>query len=303
MIDIAEPTIHEDRGSLARPVKTEAGTVLEGRAARVHPPGDGLKYSDGNGGIREELRNRAGLEKIADLLPNVVVTYNHGGRPIGKVTASRIDDDHVVATMLMNVDWDFDAVDERELSIGYRARLVDGYQDISEVFELSLVPRARCGKSCSIADSREDCAADCACKSPLATPVPAPALDEALRADLASITARADELTTHLALATARADEATKTVALVTARADETAKALAIAEAKLADLEATIEDRIHDRATAILDAEESRADARVALQALRDRGAAALVPSGRDAERAAQRRAASELQNAWKVKP
>lgn len=141
--------IHFDRGAIATPTSR----IVEGRAARLHKPGDGLRYPEG-----DEYRDEIELNSIADQLARgIVVCWDHQGRPVGITTGARVDGDHVVVTMQLDDDIrDAIKTGRKELSLGYECRLDEArYQRGIQIFELAIVEVARCGASCAI---RIDCA-------------------------------------------------------------------------------------------------------------------------------------------------
>lgn len=145
--------------ALASPQRAGSSTILEGRVARTHGPGNPLVYTDG-----PEYRDASELASIARQLPGTPIRLGHSNpRVVGVVTAGRVEGDHAVATMRIT---DADALaaiadGTRELSLGYDARLDETrFQRDIKLDHLAIVPVARCGATCSI---KADCA-ECSCK-------------------------------------------------------------------------------------------------------------------------------------------
>lgn len=115
----------------------------------------------------------AGLQEICDQLqtprpfallhPADLISRGAKADVIGEVIGARIDGEHVIARILVTETRGETAVADgmHELSLGYLSRLRDGkWQFDIHIDHLALVPRARCGSSCSL---RADCASDSAC--------------------------------------------------------------------------------------------------------------------------------------------
>lgn len=159
--------VHQDRsGGLAAPV---AGTLFEGRVARIHPDDDPLRYSWGN-----ESRDAAGLQEILDQLqtphpftllhPDDLISRGAKANVIGTVIQAWMDDDHVVTKILVTDPKGLAAIQDgvHELSLGYTSQLDEhGRQRQIVVDHLALVPTARCGSSCAL---RADCG-KCTCNN------------------------------------------------------------------------------------------------------------------------------------------
>ncbi len=165
------------RASLKPPAVALGATVYEGVAARVHGPGDGLKYKWGT-----EYRDLAELQRMALELngkPVVVLhpgnatnTVEKGTRVVGRVLEARVDSGELVVKFRVDDDLGNQAIKVgiQELSVGYWAHAdasTDFYQRGTEVDHLAIVEFARCGAACSI---RTDCsdhapAVPCPCQS------------------------------------------------------------------------------------------------------------------------------------------
>jgi hypothetical protein len=160
-----------DRGVLSRPKRRAGSLVVEGHAARVHRPGDPLRYAHG-----DEFRDLAELRRIVDALIGVPVTLGHPNgligegapaRVVGRVDAAWLDGEHAAVRMTIN-DADVAARVEagtKELSLGYLCGArADGYQTDTEIDHLAIVDKARCGAMCSLrTDARLDCSETCGC--------------------------------------------------------------------------------------------------------------------------------------------
>jgi hypothetical protein len=154
----------------ASAVKSTNARIYEGRAARIHGPGDPLRYSWG-----DAFRDAEGLDEIhQQLSSDVPVTLLHPpgmlmdgfkGRIVGGVVSSRRDGDHVVAKFYVTEPAAHDAIRNgmHELSLGYKSAYdAKSYQRKIRVDHLALVPKARCGPTCSLLTNR-DCGGDCGC--------------------------------------------------------------------------------------------------------------------------------------------
>ena len=163
-----------DRGSLQRPLRRSGSLVVEGYAARVHLPGDPLRYDHGN-----EYRDLPELKRIIGqlagkpvVLPHPIKLIKRGATPriIGRVDAAWLDGE-LAAVRAALTDRDAAAAVEagtKQLSLGYELDHVDaaGFQRDSEVDHLAIVSMARCGDTCSLrTDARMDCAATCGCNA------------------------------------------------------------------------------------------------------------------------------------------
>ncbi len=151
-------------------------TVYEGRVARVHKDGDALVYGEGDK-VRHEYRDAAELRRVAGQLAGKPLTLLHpdglirdGATPhvVGKILDGRLDADTAVASFMVTDPAGKAAIDGgvHELSMGYACNTdADGNQSDTYVDHVALVPRARCGPSCSL---RADCAG---CAAPAGTPL------------------------------------------------------------------------------------------------------------------------------------
>lgn len=166
--------VRTDRGPLRKPQRAGAALVIEGHAARVHRPGDPLRYAHGH-----EYRDAQELKRIADQLVGKPVTLGHPSglirdgakaQVVGRIDAAWVDGEHVAVRMTIN---DAQAAREiesgaRELSLGYATRVdSDGYQRGTEVDHCAIVQAARCGSTCALRvdDVRLDCSKTCACSA------------------------------------------------------------------------------------------------------------------------------------------
>lgn len=157
--------IRNDAGTLAKPVRLpNGGAIVEGRVARAGPH----VYRNDDGSERIERRSLLELKLIVQQLAGKPITIGHPAGMIsdgataaivGRVDSARLEGDHAVCTMTIA---DARALDAgRELSLGYKVA-VDalGNHNGTRVDHLALVPRARCGPTCSV---RTDCASACTC--------------------------------------------------------------------------------------------------------------------------------------------
>lgn len=234
--------------------------VIEGHAARVHRPGDGLQYKSG-----EEYRDLAELRRIVDQLPGAPVTLGHPAgmirdlgkghrsvRIVGKVDKAWLDGEHAAVRITV----DAGAVDDetRELSLGYEVELdAAGYQRGTSVDHLAIVEAARCGESCALRtdENRVDCAPACACRDKRIAP---PALGrEDGHMTTEEMKAKIDELTGEKETLGKRVKELEDALA-EGAQAVESEKVKAekdradAAEAKVAQFDSTFEKRADERA-------------------------------------------------------
>lgn len=160
-----------DRGPLQRPTRAGKALVIEGHAARVHRPGDPLRYAHG-----DEYRDAAELRRIVEKLPGTPVTLPHPpglirdgavGRVVGRVDSAWVDGEHAAVRLTVLDESAARAVEAgtKELSLGYACGIrTDGHQIETEVDHLAIVEKARCGATCSLrTDARLDCSATCAC--------------------------------------------------------------------------------------------------------------------------------------------
>jgi hypothetical protein len=151
-------------GTLSELAAPLSGYLFEGRVARIHTPGDGLRYSWG-----EEHRDSEELDRIvAQLVGKPVAAppdaaYGHPidlirvGAPhkiTGKIVGARRDGDHAVAWIFITDPDTIKAIREDgidELSLGYGCRAdASGKQFGTIVDHLAVVPRARCGATCAL---------------------------------------------------------------------------------------------------------------------------------------------------------
>jgi len=173
-----------DRGTLVAKTKPK---IFKGTVARLHSVDDALNYTTG-----PEHRDLAELQRIVDQLPglpvvtaiepdsehplghpsNLIISgveYHEIGRVLG---ATLTDDGRADADIYI---FDKGALHEiedgtNELSLGYRCTLdAERFQRGIILDHLSVVPRARCGPTCSL---RSD-ALDAKCPCSLAQSVPA----------------------------------------------------------------------------------------------------------------------------------
>ena len=138
-----------DRGGLASPI---SANIYEGVAARLHAPGDPLRYEHG-----DEYRDADELQRIVDQLPGKPIKIQHDGPPVGVVLSSRLQGgSQAIAQFVLTDPAAIAAVrsgSRIELSLGYKAtRDSAGYQRGIEVEELSVLPQggARCGRQCFV---------------------------------------------------------------------------------------------------------------------------------------------------------
>lgn len=249
--------IRFDRGPLKRPTRSGKTFVVEGHAARVHKPGDPLRYAHG-----DEYRDAAELQRLVDQLPGTPVTLGHPNgligsgakaRIVGRIDAAWVDGEHAAVRMSITDASAADAVERgtKELSLGYACGLrADGFQTDTEVDHTAIVDKARCGATCSLrTDERMDCARECACQIDRSS---AGNESGSKMKTLEEATARIDELNGEVKVlktqiaerdaliasgATAAESEAVKTV---TARAD-------AAEAKVARFDETMQAAVRAR--------------------------------------------------------
>jgi hypothetical protein len=156
-------------------------SIHQGRVARVHKPGDGLKYRGDDGKIVEEYRTIAELSTIVDQLPGKPVMALHPdatkenhdgivargakGTKIGTIRSARLDGEYIVAEFELD---DTPATRElkqrriKELSLGYLRRLDDDrYQFGTIADHLAVTFHGNCGPSCEMRlDARHDCACE-----------------------------------------------------------------------------------------------------------------------------------------------
>jgi hypothetical protein len=236
-------SLRHDRATLRAPFRKIGATVYEGVAARVHGPGDGLRYSPGRRNhLGEplpvfEYRDRDELARIVKALPGTRMIVKHpdptkaGGRltdepVVGRVVSARLDGNEAVVQFEITNPAGVRAITGgfHELSLGYGVGRLDdnAFQHGTEIDHLAIVEYARCGSACSI---RTDCAdqVSCPCQSAqrmqlispqdnkiMATKNPADQTDalRSLEAQRADAESRATTAETSLAAESLRADTA-----------------------------------------------------------------------------------------------
>jgi hypothetical protein len=245
-----------DRGVLQRPVRKDGTLVLEGHAARVHRPGDPLRYPHGN-----EYRDDGELRALVGQLKGIPVTLGHPrglisegapARVVGRVDAAWLDGEHAAVTATIT---DRNAIDEimagtKELSLGYSTD-VDGagYQRGSRADHLAVVSSARCGASCSLRTD-ENTACACGCSGEIDR---AGSRGESVRMAEKTDKQRADELETTVATLNAEVKRLEALIASGAHAAESEALRAAVAradaaEAKVAQLDEVLEKRADERA-------------------------------------------------------
>ena len=160
---IVSLVIRTDRGgALARPA---IGSFYDGIAARVQKPGDALDY-----GTHEEYRDHEELARVVTELvgkpftllhPDGLISEGAGAHIIGTVMSANVDGDNAAVRVQVTDPEGDEAIASgtHELSMGYVCRLDEnGYQRHTVVDHLALVPRARCGRTCSLKRDCEGCA-------------------------------------------------------------------------------------------------------------------------------------------------
>lgn len=155
--------------------------IFTGRIARIHRPGDALRYRvprrDGTHVWREELRDLAELEKIKKQVVGRPLALRHPpfdprtggmfmrgakGKVVGVAVDARLDGEWVEVDYEIHDDAAVEAHKNgiSELSLGYICDLDgDGYQRNTIVDHSAMVEQGRCGDSCAIVRT------DCACES------------------------------------------------------------------------------------------------------------------------------------------
>lgn len=239
-----EVTVRQDfAGEPARLAAPRDARVFEGRAARVHRPGDPLKYRWG-----EEYRDLAELERMRSLVVGKPMTLlhpdgspenKHGmitagaeGHVAGQVLSARVDGDWLVIEFLVDDDEALRAIADGmiELSVQYACRSdASKYQRGTIVDSVGIVPRGRCGGTCAL---RADCS------------------------DANSLEDRADQSCTCKARARQLAKSLVTRQSVDHMDPDDLKKQLADAQAEAAALRARA-----DEAEKVRDAEKARADA------------------------------------------
>lgn len=245
--------LHHDRAgrplpALAAPVDLR---VYQGRAARVHPVGDGLAYSWGT-----EYRDASELQRIVDQLPGKPLTLLHpdglisGGAAaqiVGKVRATRLVDDCALVEFEVSDPAGRTAIDDgiHELSLGYQCHTDEnGFQRGTVVDHLALVPAARCGPLCELrpdsatAGYRADCASaqdaamPCSCNAQFERyfAVDRDSAPREAKMDIQELLKQLEAVNKSLASEKARADEAQRAFQAEKERADRADLARAEAE-------------------------------------------------------------------------
>ena len=255
------------QGALAPPVDAR---VFEGRVARIHHPGDALKYQWG-----EEHRDATELAKVVGQLIGKPVTLAHPSgmvsegahaHVVGEIISARVDGEFAVARFLITDDAALAAIESgiHELSLGYQCSTNEfGYQQNTRIDHLAIVPKGRCSRGNKTCELRADHAQECSCV--------ASSLDVYHSgndmADAAHTTParpsvdRDDDLQKQLANALAE-------VAAQKTRADEAEKALADANKVRTDADIAAHEAVKN-----LETEKSRADrAEAAIEAVRADG-------------------------------
>lgn len=149
--------VREDRRALASPIQAR---VYSARIARTHAEGDALRYAHG-----PEYRDQAEVARIAQAVVGIPITLDHPeglvaegapARVIGRVISAEVDDDSVVAQLLITdsaAEVEF-LKGDAEVSLGYQCSSdANGYQrDIQPDHLAVLSPgdRARCGAACRL---------------------------------------------------------------------------------------------------------------------------------------------------------
>lgn len=257
--------IRFDRGTLQRPTRRGDALVIEGYAARVHRPGDPLRYEHG-----DEYRDAAELKRLTDQLAGLPVTLGHPpgllksgakGRIVGRIDSAWLDGDRAGVRLAIT---DAAAAREvesgtKELSLGYAVSVrSDGYQQDSEADHLAIVPAARCGATCSLRtdEVRLDCTKTCACSAQIDR---SGAVTEASVMADKTIEERADELTGENKQLKARVAELEGLVAsgAQAAESEQVKKATEradAAEAKVARFDETFQTAVRARTKLVQDA-------------------------------------------------
>lgn len=160
---------HADRTSL---VPARAAVIYEGWVARIHTLDSPLVYTSG-----PEYRDESGLLTILAQLVGLPVTLQHPdgllkhgrvGHIVGHVASGRLDDDHVVAKIIIEDPEALAAIDGGtiELSLGYQCELDANRFQVGIVLDhLAIVPAGRC-LTCELNPNRADTKgyrADAAC--------------------------------------------------------------------------------------------------------------------------------------------
>lgn len=244
-----------DRGPLKRPERKGGALVIEGYAARVHKPGDPLKYAHG-----DEYRDQSELKRIVDQLPGLPVTLPHPpgliktgarARVVGRIDTAWIDGEKAGVRLSITDTAVEREIDEgtKELSLGYAVRVDDaGYQRDSEPDHLAIISSARCGSTCSLrTDDRLDCSATCSCRV---------SATEGNSMSQKTDKQRADELETTVETLNAR---------IKTLEGDLTAGAQAAESDKVKELQTKL-DEANAKIQRFDESLETRADARAALR-------------------------------------
>lgn len=248
--------IRFDRGPLKRPERKGRSFVVEGYAARVHAPGDPLRYDHG-----DEYRDAIELGKLVEQLAGLSVTLPHppgllrnGAKAcvVGRVDAAWLDADRAGVRMTITDEVAARAIESgiKELSLGYETSVDDaGYQHNSRADHLAIVSTARCGAACSLrTDDKSTCSCGCGTQfdrentttegSDMAKDTPSQERVDELVGENKTLTARIAQLEADL-VAGAQAAESEKIAAEKT-RAD-------AAEAKVARFDETFQAAVRAR--------------------------------------------------------
>ena len=185
----------EDKLDLAKLAPAKQALIYEGWIARAHSREFPLEYPTG-----PEYRDVSELKAVVDQAPGIPVTLlhppgllRHGavGKIVGRVQEAWLDNDHVVAKILVEDPEAWAAVDEGvyELSLGYQCQLDElRFQHNLSLDHLAIVPAGRC-RTCELNPRRADHACDSG-RLPLgagtrfASDEPAATLDSVKVADL-----------------------------------------------------------------------------------------------------------------------
>lgn len=160
--------IRFDRGILQRPQRQGGVWILEGHAARVHRPGDALRYAHG-----DEYRDARELQKLTAQLTGLPVTLGHPpglikdgakARVVGRIDSAWVDGEHAAVRATIVDETAIEEIESgtKELSLGYETSLdAGGYQRDTRADHLAIVSSARCGATCSL--RTDGVRLDCSC--------------------------------------------------------------------------------------------------------------------------------------------
>lgn len=158
-----------DGETLPSPRIVKGRLTFSGIAARAHDKSDPLQYETG-----PEYRREDQLDVIATGLVGQPIDIQHGGIPIGKVTAAkRVGNKVAVEYVIDRSDSDAKALVKRYggLSLEYMAAVgSDRYQTIEKVDGLALCTNPRCGAACATRADAKPCCAKCAAKGDAENP-------------------------------------------------------------------------------------------------------------------------------------